>query len=117
MTANSNGFQLSDLARLRFAAVSEVPTPWMCLQQDLRDAGIAPATVTRVHDQTMTENYAALRGNTLDVMLAFEPLPRRLKSIKPAPSCMLPVRAGRPFIRPSSRPGAKLPPTATHISP
>src|SRR5436309_13996300 len=29
---NRPGFQLADLISLRFAAVSEVPTPWMCLQ-------------------------------------------------------------------------------------
>jgi NitT/TauT family transport system substrate-binding protein len=33
-------FRLTDLTRLRFATVSEVPTPWPCLQQDLRDAGV-----------------------------------------------------------------------------
>jgi NitT/TauT family transport system substrate-binding protein len=67
------GFRLADLARLRFATVSEVPTPWMCLQQDLRDAGIDPATIARVQDQTMQDNYAALREKNLDVMQAFEP--------------------------------------------
>src|SRR5438128_12038748 len=36
-------FRLADLARMRVATVSEVPTPWLCLQEDLRQAGIAPA--------------------------------------------------------------------------
>jgi NitT/TauT family transport system substrate-binding protein len=45
----------------------------MCLQQDLRDAGIDPATITRVDDRTMQDNYRALRENELDVMQAFEP--------------------------------------------
>jgi NitT/TauT family transport system substrate-binding protein len=31
-----SAFQLADLARLRLATVSEVPTPWLCLQHDLR---------------------------------------------------------------------------------
>ena len=66
-------FELSDLAHLRFATVSEVPTPWMCLQQDLRDAGINPATIAKVSDRTMSDNYAALSRKTLDVMQAFEP--------------------------------------------
>src|SRR5215471_20622684 len=39
-THHSSDFQLRDLASLRFAAVSEVPTPWMCLQHDLREQGI-----------------------------------------------------------------------------
>jgi NitT/TauT family transport system substrate-binding protein len=73
LIGNCEGFKLADLARLRFATVSEVPTPWMCLQQDLRDAGIDPAPITRVSDQTMQDNYAALRGKKLDVMQAFEP--------------------------------------------
>ncbi len=34
-------FALRDLVGLRVATVSEVPTPWMCLQEDLRRAGIA----------------------------------------------------------------------------
>jgi NitT/TauT family transport system substrate-binding protein len=73
LIGNSRGFQLSDLSHLRFAAVSEVPTPWMCLQQDLREAGIDPAMITRVSDSTMPENYTALRDKKLDVMQAFEP--------------------------------------------
>ena len=73
LIGNSKGFQLSDLAHLRFATVSEVPTPWMCLQQDLREAGIDPARITRVSDRTMADNYTALHGKKLDVLQAFEP--------------------------------------------
>src|SRR5579864_6651546 len=29
-------FRLADLKRLKLATVSEVPTPWLCLQHDLR---------------------------------------------------------------------------------
>lgn len=73
LIGNCGRFKLSDLAQLRFAAVSEVPTPWMCLQHDLREAGIDPATIPRISDRTMPDNYAALRGGQLDVMQAFEP--------------------------------------------
>ena len=73
LIGNCEGFKLSDLAHLRFATVSEVPTPWMCLQQDLRDADIDPKGITRVSDRTMRDNYTALRGKQLDVMQAFEP--------------------------------------------
>jgi NitT/TauT family transport system substrate-binding protein len=73
LIGNSKGFKLSDLAHLRFASVSEVPTPWMCLQQDLRDAGIDPAGIVKVSDRTMADNYTALRTKKLDVMQAFEP--------------------------------------------
>jgi NitT/TauT family transport system substrate-binding protein len=73
LIGNSRRFELSDLTQLRFAAVSEVPTPWMCLQHDLREAGIDPATIQRISDRTMPDNYAALRAGQLDVMQAFEP--------------------------------------------
>ena len=33
-------FDLKDLLDIRFASVSEVPRLWMCLQEDLRRAGI-----------------------------------------------------------------------------
>jgi NitT/TauT family transport system substrate-binding protein len=66
-------FQLADLARLRFATVSEVPTPWMCLQHDLRKQGIDPERIARVADQPMAENFAALCAGRLDVVQAFEP--------------------------------------------
>src|ERR1700675_3049870 len=46
LIGNFKGFGLSDLAHLRFATVSEVPTPWMCLQHDLREAGIDPVMIT-----------------------------------------------------------------------
>jgi NitT/TauT family transport system substrate-binding protein len=77
LIGNCKGFRLSDLAQLRFATVSEVPTPWMCLQHDLREAGIDPATITRISDRTMPDNYAALREKQLDVMQAFEPFASR----------------------------------------
>jgi NitT/TauT family transport system substrate-binding protein len=66
-------FHLPDVARLRFATVSEVPTPWMCLQHDLRLAGLDPATLARTTDRTMAENLAALRDGRLDVAQLFEP--------------------------------------------
>jgi NitT/TauT family transport system substrate-binding protein len=66
-------FSLRDLLGLRVATVSEVPTPWMCLQDDLRRAGIDPAAVTRVADAGMADNVAALRRGDLDVVQVFEP--------------------------------------------
>ena len=66
-------FRLADLRHLRFGSVSEVPTPWMCLQHDLREAGVMPEKLTRVSARTMADNYAALRQGHLDVMQAFEP--------------------------------------------
>jgi NitT/TauT family transport system substrate-binding protein len=66
-------FRLADLGDMRFASVSEVPTPWLCLQQDLRDQGIDPDKLARFADRAMTRNYHALAAGDLDVMQAFEP--------------------------------------------
>src|SRR5271170_6831131 len=54
-------FALTDLVGVRMATVSEVPTPWLCLQHDLRLAGIDPASLDRVAGRTMADNMAALR--------------------------------------------------------
>jgi NitT/TauT family transport system substrate-binding protein len=67
------GFRLAELAGLRFASVSEVPTPWLCLEQDLRDAGIDPARLDRVIGRGIAENVAALGDGSLDVAQLFEP--------------------------------------------
>jgi NitT/TauT family transport system substrate-binding protein len=69
------GSQLADLARLRFARVSEVPTPWMCLQNDLREQGIDPSALARAPDRPMAANFAALCNGELDVAQLFEPYP------------------------------------------
>jgi NitT/TauT family transport system substrate-binding protein len=66
-------FRLTDLSDLRFASVSEVPTPWLCLQQDLRERGVDPHRLARVADRTMAENLAALNRGDLDVAQVFEP--------------------------------------------
>jgi NitT/TauT family transport system substrate-binding protein len=66
-------FRLTDLARLRLATVSEVPTPWLCLQQDLRQNGIDPDRLERVANRTMAGNLEALRSGELDVAQMFEP--------------------------------------------
>jgi len=66
-------FTFADLLGLRFASTAEVPTPWLCLEQDLRDSGIDPARLDRVFDRSMPENVAALRDGSLDVAQLFEP--------------------------------------------
>ncbi len=71
--SSSKPFRLTDLQRMKFASVSEVPTPWMCLQQDLRDIGLAPAKLPHLSDRAMTRNYHALQAGDIEVMQAFEP--------------------------------------------
>jgi NitT/TauT family transport system substrate-binding protein len=67
------GVSLKDLASARIATVSEVPTPWMCLQEDFRRAGVAPGTIDRVAGGTMAENCAALLAGSVDAVQLFEP--------------------------------------------
>ncbi len=73
-------FTLADLATLRFGTVSEVPTPWICLEQDLRTAGLDPASLNRRTDGTMSENADALRHGTLDAVQVFQPYAEQLIS-------------------------------------
>jgi len=62
-------FTLAELPGTRFASVCEVPTPWLCLQHDIREAGIDPASVPRIADRTMAENLAALERGEVDMAL------------------------------------------------
>jgi len=72
-TGDAQSFRLEHLPKLRFATVSEVPTPWLCLQHDLRERGVDPAKLARTTDRPMAENLAALRDGRLDVIQVFEP--------------------------------------------
>jgi NitT/TauT family transport system substrate-binding protein len=66
-------WQLADLLHMQVATVSEVPTPWLCLQHDMRLAGLDPAQVRRLADRSMPENLAALHAGDIKVMQAFQP--------------------------------------------
>jgi len=72
------GFQVADLADVRFASVAEVPTPWLCLQDDVRQVGIDPETLDRVSGPTMAENAASLRTGGLDAVQLFQPYAEEL---------------------------------------
>lgn len=66
-------FRLVELGHIRFASTSEVPTPWLCLEQDLRDLGVDPNRIPRITDRTMAESVAALHAGEIDVAQLFEP--------------------------------------------
>ena len=66
-------FRLTDLPRLKIGTVSEVATPWLCLQHDLRTQGVDPDQLNRVVDRTMADNLQALLRGELDVAQMFEP--------------------------------------------
>ncbi len=74
----NDNFKFGDLRMLRFASVAEVPTPWICLANDIRQAGIAPNGLQRVYDKSMAENEAALRAGKLDAIQVFQPYAERL---------------------------------------
>jgi NitT/TauT family transport system substrate-binding protein len=66
-------FALAGLGGRKLGIVSEVPTPWLCLQHDLRLHGVDPAQIDGVTGRTMADNLAALRRGELDVAQMFEP--------------------------------------------
>jgi NitT/TauT family transport system substrate-binding protein len=72
------GFALAQLPRSTLAVVTEVPTPWICLQHDLRQAGIAPSAVKLSRARTMAGNADALRAGEVDVIQVFQPYAQAL---------------------------------------
>ena len=67
------GFTLAQLPQWKLAAVSEVPTPLICLQHDLRRSGVALSAAKLARRRTMAENAAALRAGEVDVIQVFQP--------------------------------------------
>ncbi len=76
-TSGGRAFALSEVATmlrsLRLATVAEVPTPWLCLQHDLRTLGIDPSALRRIADRPMEANLEALRNGDIDAIQVFEP--------------------------------------------
>jgi len=66
-------FALADLVGTTIATVSEVPTPWLCLQEDIRRAGLDPTAIDRISDRSMAENLEALRDGKIAAVQLFEP--------------------------------------------
>lgn len=71
-------FKLPDLAKVKFATVSEVPTPWICLADDLRRAGVDLDRLDRVSGPSMAENAAAIRAGRLEAAQLFQPYAEEL---------------------------------------
>jgi len=70
-------FRLADLTGKRLAVVSEVPTPWVCLRQDLIDAGVDVADIAVIEGRSMGQNEAALAAGEIDAFMAFQPFAER----------------------------------------
>jgi NitT/TauT family transport system substrate-binding protein len=72
-------FDVSHLLNKTLGVTTEVPTPWICLQHDLRLAGIDPSRIRVTHEGTMAENAAALRAGEVDVIQVFQPYAKELE--------------------------------------
>jgi len=59
---------------MRIATVSEVPTPWLCLREDLRQAGIDSARLHRIADRSMAENLNAVSEGRIEAAQFSEPV-------------------------------------------
>ncbi len=66
-------FQFNDLLGKKIAIVSEVATPWMCLQHDLRLSDIDLSALSIISNQSMQENISALRASDVDIIQTFQP--------------------------------------------
>ncbi len=73
-------FEFADLVGLKFGIVSEVPTPWICLADDIRRAGVELARLDLVNDRTMEQNEIDLRAGKVDAIQVFQPHAERLLS-------------------------------------
>ena len=69
----NSDFALAALTTMTLAPVSEVPTPWLCLQQDIRDAGLDPTALHLQTGRSMAENVAALSAGSVDAVQLFQP--------------------------------------------
>ncbi len=72
------GFVFRDLQRCRVAVASDVPTPWLTLQDDLARAGIKPDSIRTLPDRKMADNVAAFLRDEADVVQVLEPWADRL---------------------------------------
>jgi NitT/TauT family transport system substrate-binding protein len=74
------GFGVAELAGVELGVVSEVPTPWWCLQHDLRRAGVDPAALRTVSGRSMAENAEAVAAGRLEAAQLFEPFVTMLEA-------------------------------------
>lgn len=76
-TQNSE-FKMKDLRGKTVGIFKEAPTPWICLQHDLKLAGINPSEIISRFDGSMEENADLLRANKIDAIQVFEPVAQQL---------------------------------------
>ena len=71
-------FKFADLFGVNIAIISEVPTPWYCLQNDIRRAGLDPQRLRQMPARTMAENTQLLRSGSVEVIQVLEPFAQEL---------------------------------------
>lgn len=71
-------FTLHHLLDVRLATFSEAPTPWMCLQEDLRRAGLDPNAVSCSEGQSVDNNIRRLVEGSVDAIQVPEPVVEQL---------------------------------------
>jgi len=71
-------FTPAALAGRSLAVVNEVPTPWICLQFDLKSAGVDVQSIAVTSDRGMAANADALRAGAVDVIQVFQPYAQML---------------------------------------
>ena len=69
----SDSFQLTNLQNIRLGSFSEAVTPWLCLQDDCRRAGLDPDGLSRTSNKTVSENMESLRSGTIGAVQLHEP--------------------------------------------
>jgi NitT/TauT family transport system substrate-binding protein len=72
-------FELAHLLDCTLGITTEVPTPWMCLQHDLRLKKLDVSRIRRAPDRTMAQNAEALRAGEVDVIQVFQPYAKALE--------------------------------------
>ena len=101
-------FKIPDLVGIRFASFLEAPTPWLCLQEDLRRENIDPDTLNRTADRTVADIVDGLKKGEFDLVQVPEPFAQALveeghghiwyETARRGPCCYTTFSAKRSFI-------------------
>jgi NitT/TauT family transport system substrate-binding protein len=73
-------FHFKDLIGPKIGVATDVPTPWLTLQDDLSRAGLDPSSLNRTPDASMQENTELFKKGAIDVVQLFEPYAEELIS-------------------------------------
>lgn len=71
-------FCFQDLIGPKIGVATDVPTPWMTLQDDLSRAGVNPNSINKSVDKTMQEHTVLFKKGELDIVQVFEPYAQEL---------------------------------------